>query len=110
MKVGFLEDRGVGADKKARLLCGFDTVDRLAENPIALDAEVVRLLKSVQVNVEEEPRGRFEFMKSLSNKHPVRAQINVLFPIENFAYETAKLGIDERLAATDRNNRSAALV
>ena len=106
LDVGFFVDRGVGSDKKTRRLRRLDTFDRFAEHAIALDANIVRLFEAVEVNVEEETRGRLEIAQVLANEHAVGAKVDVLLARENFAGQPANLGINHA-ARRRRWKRSA---
>ena len=108
--IGFLIDRGVGSDQETCSLSRLDAFNRFAEYAIAFDADVVRLLKSVQMHVEKEPRGRLELFQSLANEHSVGAQVNVFFAIENFFAQAIELGINHGLAAAERNDGRAAII
>ncbi len=81
-----------------------------AEHAVALDADIVRLLETVEVHVEEQTRGGLEFREPLADEHAVGAEVDVLLAREDFARQPPDFGIDHRLAAADGNDRRSAIV
>ena len=109
--VGFLEDRGVGADQETGLLGRLDAVDRRVEDPLALDGDVVVLPHAVEVDVEEEACGcGLNSPSFLRMNMPLVQRMTTFFRSRILATSSPMPGIDHRLAAADRDDRGAALV
>ena len=51
-----------------------------------------------------------ELVQLLADEHAVRAQIDVLLALQDFAHQLADLGIHHRLAAADGDDGRAALI
>src|SRR5690242_17749627 len=109
LDVGFLINRGVGADEEARSLGGLDAGDGFAEDAVALDAEIVSLLEAVQVDVEEKARSGLQLGEALFDEHAVGAKVDVPLARKNLLHQAANFGIDERFAAADGDDGRAAV-
>ncbi len=62
------------------------------------------------MDVEEEAAGGPEFVQAFLNEHAVGAEVDVLAALEDAAHQLADLGIDQRLAAADADDRGARFV
>ncbi len=63
VRVGSIEERGVGGDAEARGDCGLDAVERDVVSAFAADGEVVVLALAVEVNGERQVLARLEEVK-----------------------------------------------
>ncbi len=108
--IGSVEKRGVGGDAKAGGDGCFDSIERDIVSAFAADGEVVVLALAVEVDGEREILAGLEEVKFFFQKQRVGAQIDVLPAGHEALDNLVDLGMQEGLAAGDRNHGRARLI
>src|SRR5262245_43922702 len=101
MQVRFFENGRIRTDQEACFFGSLDAINCLFKNTFALDTKVMRFFESVQMDVEEQPRCRFELMQTFTNEHAIRTKIDVFLSRQDLSRESAEVGINHRLAPAD---------
>ena len=104
------EEGRIGRHPEARDLRGPDRRHRLVEHALAFDRGVVALAQAVHVNRPGEVWARLELVQLLLQQQRVRAQVHELLACHQLRGDEVDLGMDERLAARDRDHRRARLL
>src|SRR5436190_2742284 len=104
------EEGGVRRHAEALRLRRLDRRNGLLEDALALHRRVVALAHSVQVDRPGEVRGGLEEVELLLHQERVRAQVDELLARDQLAGDLVDLGMDQRLAARDRDHWRAALL
>ena len=96
--------------RKPRSFASCDRLDRLVEDPLALDELVVALAHPVEVHDPREVRRRLEEIHLLLHQDRVRAEEDELLPLDQLLRHHVHFGVHERLTAGNRHHRRAGLV
>ena len=96
--------------RKPAALAALIADDGLVEDALALDRGVVALAQAVHVHRPREVGARLEVLELLLEQERVRAQVDELLALDQLGGDHVDLGVDQRLAAGDRDHRRAALL
>src|SRR5204863_8609716 len=84
---------GVRADLEAGGFGDLDSLDGVAEDPLAFHGDIVVLLHSVKMHVEIEALVGSELADTLFDKHAVGAQVYVMVALQDSGDELADLRV-----------------
>ncbi len=107
-RVCALEDGGVGIDLEAFEFGGFDGADGFVEDATAIDAFIMPLAHSVEVDHEGEVGGGSEFVETFFEEESVGAEVDEFFAIDQSSDDFADLGVEEGFTARDRDDGGTA--
>ena len=83
---------------------------RHREGPVAAHREIVLLLQPVEMNAEGQVFGRLEQVELLFEEQRVGAQVDVLLPLDQALHDRVDLGVHQRLAARNADDRRRTFV
>ena len=103
------EDRRVRAHSITGLAELLDRFDSDVIDALALDSDIVRLSKPVQMDNEGKIRGRSNDLQRLLVKQSIRTEVHEPFLCDGCRHDLADLRVHQRLAPGDRDDGGVAL-
>lgn len=104
------EDGGVGVDLKSPRFGGFDGADGFVEDACPIDAFVVPVPHSIEMDHEGEVGGWREFVEAFFEEEAVGAEVDVFFAIDQSLDDFADLGMEEGFATGDGDDGGTAFI
>ena len=110
MRIGAVEQRGVGGDAEAAAEGLFHGVDGDVVSTFAADGEIVLFALAIEVNAEGQVLARLEEIDLFFQQQRVGAEVNVFLARDQAFDDLVDLRMHQRLAAGDGDHGGAALV